>query len=99
MIGDVIAAVDIGAVHNRRYTVLAGGTNPECMGVAKLINFHHLEWSCSKRFESVDFLCGDFGWKERFKLHPSPLYQITAQPDDHHNKINAHAFAGYESQI
>ena len=94
IIGDTIAAVDIGAVHGNRYTVLAGGTNPEFMGVAKLINFHHLEWACSKQFKSVDFLCGDFGWKERFKLHPAPLYQITALPADHHKKINEHAFAG-----
>jgi len=71
-----IAAVDIGAVWNAQYTVLAGGTNPEFPGVAKLINFQHLEWACLQKFALVDFLCGDFGWKSRFHLHPRPLYLI-----------------------
>jgi len=78
IIGGEIAAVDIGSVLGRHYTVLAGGTNPDFAGVAKLINFHHIEWSCAQRLEVLDFLCGDFGWKERFHLTPRPLYQITA---------------------
>lgn len=82
IIGGETAAVDIGAVWNRRYTLLAGGTNPEFRGVAKLINFHHLERSCMENFHVVDFLCGDFGWKERFRLTPSPLYQVTRYPVD-----------------
>ncbi|UCH80338.1 MAG: GNAT family N-acetyltransferase [Nitrospiraceae bacterium] len=76
LIAGHVAAVDIGAVWAGNYTVLAGGTNPEFKGVAKLINFHHIEWSCAERIASVDFLCGDFGWKERFRLSPRPLYQI-----------------------
>lgn len=80
IIGGEIAAVDIGAVWGSHYTVLAGGTNPHFAGVAKMINFHHLEWSCEQRLEVVDFLCGDFGWKERFHLTPRPLFQITASP-------------------
>jgi CelD/BcsL family acetyltransferase involved in cellulose biosynthesis len=80
LIGSKIAAVDIGAVRNRHYTVLAGGTSQEFMGVAKLINIHHMEWACAQRLESVDFLCGDFGWKERFHLSRRPLYQIKAGP-------------------
>lgn len=80
IIGGKTAAVDIGAVCGRHYTVLAGGTNPEFMGVAKIINLHHIEWSCTERLEAVDFLCGDFGWKERFHLSPRPLYQIFLKP-------------------
>ena len=76
LLGGKIAAIDIGALFNRTYTVLAGCTNPEFKGVAKMINFHHLDWSCRKRFSMVDFLCGDFGWKERFHLTPNPLYQL-----------------------
>ncbi|AOY57738.1 MULTISPECIES: GNAT family N-acetyltransferase [Desulfococcus] len=81
LIGGRIAAVDVGAVldvprKGSNYTVLAGGTNPEFPGIAKLINFHHLEWACRMRLDSVDFLCGDFGWKERFHLTPRPLYQL-----------------------
>jgi len=78
IIGGEIAAIDIGSVRGKHYTVLAGGTNPNFAGVAKMINFHHLEWSCGQRLEVVDFLCGDFGWKERFHLTPRPLYQIKA---------------------
>jgi hypothetical protein len=26
------------------------------------------------RFEQIDFLCGDFGWKERFHLEPRQLF-------------------------
>ena len=71
-----IAAVDIGAVWNDTYTVLAGGARPDFPGVAKLINFHHLEWSCHRRFRVVDFLCGEFNWKNRFHLTPRHLYKI-----------------------
>jgi len=76
MVGGEIAAVDVGAVWNRSYTVLAGGARPQFSGVGKLINFHHIEWACQRRLEKVDFLCGDFGWKERFHLDPRPLYEI-----------------------
>ena len=71
-----LAAVDMGAIFNNTYTLLAGGANPEFPGVAKVINLHHLEWSCHKGFDSVDFLCGNFNWKERFRLTPRPLYEI-----------------------
>ncbi len=76
LIGGIPAAIDISAVLNHRCTVLAGGTNPEFPGIAKFINFHHLEWACQSRMESVDFLCGDFGWKERFRLTPRPLFEL-----------------------
>jgi len=76
ILGGVVAAIDMGAVYRGVYTVLAGGTDMRFPGVAKLINLHHLEWACQQRFHTVDFLCGDFGWKERFHLTPRPLYQI-----------------------
>ena len=76
LIGGTIAAVDFGAVWNNTYTVLAGGTNPEFPGIAKVINFHHIRWAYANRIELVDFLCGDFGWKKRFHLTPRPLYEI-----------------------
>ena len=76
LVGGKIAAVDVGAVWNNAYTLLAGGTNREFPGVAKLINFHHLRIACLERFDSVDFLCGDFGWKQRFGLTGRPLFQI-----------------------
>ncbi len=78
LVGGRLAAVDVGAVYRGVYTVLAGGTDPEFPGIAKLINFHHLEWACLHHLREVDFLCGDFGWKERFHLTPRALYQITA---------------------
>ncbi|HOO78466.1 MAG TPA: GNAT family N-acetyltransferase [bacterium] len=81
LIGGVVAAVDLGAVWRNRYTVMAGGTNPEFLGVAKLINFLHIEIACKERFESLDFLCGDFGWKQRFRLSGQQLYQIQAPAD------------------
>lgn len=76
IIGGDIAAVDMGAVWNNSCILLAGGTSRSFPGVAKLINLHHIEWACRERLGSVDFLCGDFGWKKRFRLTPSPLYQI-----------------------
>ncbi|MBN2293360.1 MAG: GNAT family N-acetyltransferase [Pirellulales bacterium] len=77
LVAGEIAAVDVGAVCRNAYTLLAGGTNRDFPGVAKLINFHHLEVACRERFHSVDFLCGDFGWKRRFRLAARPLYQIS----------------------
>jgi len=76
LLGGKEAAVDVGAFWGSSYTVLAGGAHPEFPGVAKLINFHHLEWACCQRLEEVDFLCGNFGWKERFHLTRRPLYQL-----------------------
>jgi hypothetical protein len=76
IIGDKVAAVDIGAVWGSTYTLLAGGTHADFPGVAKLINLHHIEWACHQQLAEVDFLCGDFNWKERFHLTPRPLYKI-----------------------
>ncbi|MDW7774184.1 MAG: GNAT family N-acetyltransferase [Desulfobulbaceae bacterium] len=80
LLGGTVAAVDIGAVWQNSYTVLAGATGPEFPGVAKMINFHHLERACHERFEVVDFLCGDFGWKQRFHLSARPLYEMYIMP-------------------
>lgn len=76
LIDGEVAAVDMGALYKNSYTLLAGGTNPQFPGVAKLINLHHMEWSCGQRIDTVDFLCGDFNWKERFHLTPRPLYEL-----------------------
>ncbi|HBT87008.1 GNAT family N-acetyltransferase [Desulfobacter sp.] len=76
-----IAAVDMGAFFNNTYTVVAGGTHPDFVGIAKVINLHHLEWACHNRMEAVDFLCGSFTWKERFRLSPRPSYEIHTQPE------------------
>lgn len=81
-IGGRLAAVDVGAIWKNTYTVLAGGTNPDFPGVAKLINFHHIEWACNQRLAMVDFLCGDFNWKSRFRLNPRPLYKICSEKVD-----------------
>lgn len=72
-----VAAVDLGACYKNAYTLLAGGTNPEFPGIAKMINLHHMERACQERFDSVDFLCGDFNWKTRFHLTERPLYQLS----------------------
>jgi hypothetical protein len=74
LVGGQVAAVDVGAVWNSTYTVMAGGTHGDFPGVAKLINLHHLEWACARKIQLVDFLCGDFNWKERFHLVGRPLY-------------------------
>lgn len=79
LIDQTIAAVDMGALWKNTYTLLAGGTNPNFPGVAKRINLHHLNWSCQKRIQTVDFLCGDFNWKERFHLTPVPLYELSLE--------------------
>ncbi len=71
-----VAAIDLSAVWRNTCTVLAGGTNPDFPGIAKLINLYHIEWACSKKMENIDFLCGDFNWKERFHLNPRPLYKL-----------------------
>ena len=76
-IGGRRAAVDVAVAHRDRYTVLAGATDPEFPGVAKAINLFHVKWACRRRCERIDFLCGDFGWKERFHLEPRPLFAAT----------------------
>jgi CelD/BcsL family acetyltransferase involved in cellulose biosynthesis len=75
-----VAAVDLGASWGRTLTVLAGGTDPRFPGVAKLINLHHLSRACEERLSLVDFLCGDFRWKERFRLTPRPLFELRVAP-------------------
>lgn len=81
VIGGRIAAIDLGAVWNNAYTVMAGGVDREFAGVAKLINFHHLEQACKHRVHELDFLCGDFGWKERFRLSPRAFLKLHGRPD------------------
>lgn len=77
-----LAAVDAGAVYRNRYTVLAGATDPQFPGIAKVINLFHLKWACLYRIEQIDFLCGDFGWKSRFRLQPRPLYGLSKMISD-----------------
>lgn len=76
LLGGVPAAVDLGCLYRGTYTLLAGGTHNDSLGVAKLINLHHVRRACDERFDRVDFLCGDFSWKARFRLRPRPLYLI-----------------------
>ncbi len=83
IIGGQVAAVDMGAVFNSIYTIMAGAVHPEFPGIAKLINLHHIELSCRWKVSETDFLCGDFNWKERFHLSPRLLYNIR-----HRNSIS-----------
>ena len=76
LVGGRVAAVDMSAVFNGTCTVLAGGTHSDFPGIAKVINFNHLEWACLERIREVDFLCGEFNWKHRFHLTPRPLFKI-----------------------
>lgn len=77
LINDEPAAVDMGCLYRGVYTLLAGGTSNRYPGVAKLINFHHMQRACKERLDQVDFLCGDFNWKRLFHLTPRPLYLLT----------------------
>ena len=70
-----IAAVDLGAVYRGIYTVFLGGTDPEFPSIAKLMNMHHIDFSCRERLSKIDFLCGDFHWKKLWHLDPEPLYK------------------------
>jgi hypothetical protein len=71
------AAVDMGCIYRGVYTVMAGGTQSQYLGVAKLINLHHMQWACQQRLQRVDFLCGDFHWKKQFHLTPRPLFLLS----------------------
>ena len=75
-----LAAVDMGAIFNSTYTLLAGGTSADFPGVAKLINLYHMQWACQQKLDRVDFLCGDFNWKTLFHLTPRPLYLLSGAP-------------------
>lgn len=75
-IGGKTAAVDIGALYERTYTIFLGGTHHELLGIAKAMNMHHIEYACKERLSKVDFLCGDFHWKKLWHLDPEPLYQF-----------------------
>jgi hypothetical protein len=93
-IGGRLAAVDMGVLWKDTCTLLAGGTSPEFPGVAKLINRHHLKWACGRHLKYADFLCGDFNWKQRFRLTPIPLYEITT-----HKAIRESGLSTDERQI
>ncbi len=71
------AAVDLGCVYNNNYTLVAGGTSGQFMGIAKLINIQHMRWACEQRIDEVDFLCGAFSWKPMFHLTERPLYLLS----------------------
>lgn len=71
------AAVDLGCVYEGACTLLAGGTDARFTGIAKYINLHHIRTACEERLESVDFLCGEFAWKDTFHLTARPLFKLT----------------------
>lgn len=73
-------AVDLGAIFRGVYTVFIGGTDPDIPGVAKVINMHHITYACSTGLKKVDFLCGEFHWKQLWHLDPEPLYKFIS-PD------------------
>ncbi len=72
------AAVDTGALFGGAYTVFLGGTHPDFLGVAKVMNMHHIEFACQQGLQKVDFLCGDFHWKKLWHLDPEPLYKFVS---------------------
>lgn len=72
------AAVDTGALIGGAYTVFLGGTHPDFLGVAKVMNMHHIEFACQQGLQKVDFLCGDFHWKKLWHLDPEPLYKFVS---------------------
>ncbi|MBU1341085.1 MAG: GNAT family N-acetyltransferase [Proteobacteria bacterium] len=89
LIGGKTAAVDIGALFKKTYTILASGTNPEFKGVANLINLHHISWACTQKLKLVDFLCNDTIWKKKFNLVPRPLYELKlTKPIIHDNPLS-----------
>lgn len=94
LLGGRPAAVDMGAVYNGVYTLLAGGTDPETPGVAKLINLQHMRLACQERLREADFLCGDFTWKKMFHLFPRPLYLFSDQAQSHQEAPAAAAGQG-----
>lgn len=70
------AAIDVGSMFKGTHTLLAGATDNRFRGIAKLINFHHMEQACRQRLACVDFMAGDFPWKRLFKLSPHRQYQV-----------------------
>lgn len=78
LVGGKPAAVDVGVVYNSIYLVMAGGTLQEFPGIAKVINMRHIMTAFENRFAELDFMCGDFGWKERYHLVKRPMYRLNA---------------------
>lgn len=79
LVDGVPAAIDMGSLYNGMLTMLAGGTDENFPGIAKLINTYHMMYACEQKLESVDFLCGDFNWKTLFHLTPNPLYVLAGK--------------------
>jgi hypothetical protein len=71
-------AVDLGALCNNIYTVFLGGTDPDTPGVAKVMNRNHIEFAFQHGVSKVDFLCGDFHWKQLWHLDEEPLYKFVS---------------------
>ena len=69
-------AVDVAAIYKNSLVVLAGATNPDFPGAAKAINLFHIKCAFEEKISKLDFLCGDFGWKKRFRLEERPLFKI-----------------------
>lgn len=76
------AAIDVGCIFEGTHTLLAGATDSRFRGIAKLINFHHMEQACRQRLTCVDFMAGDFPWKRLFKLSPLRQYQLITTRSD-----------------
>lgn len=70
------AAIDLGVVYNRTYTVFLGGVFSGIPGIAKVMNMHHVDYALQNRLFKLDFLCEDFHWKKLWHLDPEPLYKL-----------------------
>ena len=84
------AAVDLGAACSGGYTVFLGGTNPDFLGVAKVMNMHHITYAFNERMTKVDFLCGDFHWKKMWHLDAEPLYKYVSADLRSENGYDGH---------
>lgn len=63
-IGDSIAGVDLMAIYNKRYYCLKGGNDIDKFpGIGNFLSQFEIEDALSLNMEKMDFLSGDFGYK------------------------------------
>jgi uncharacterized protein YozE (UPF0346 family) len=75
-ISSKVEASQIALFHNKIYTVLTGGSNPEIKNLGKLLIVEHIRRAAELKADTVDFMTAESGWKRLWKLDETMLYKF-----------------------
>ncbi|PJE63931.1 hypothetical protein COU89_00585 [Candidatus Roizmanbacteria bacterium CG10_big_fil_rev_8_21_14_0_10_45_7] len=77
-IGNQTESIELGAIYNKTYYAFISGTNiKDYSGLGVYSNLLVIEEAIKQGCNSIDFLSGNYNWKESWQLDAVPLYKFT----------------------